>query len=507
MKDDYHRIALEGIRDIASPGAKAEIEFKKSTEEFLAFFLPTRVHINALDLDKFLILGSRGAGKTYLFGSLAKSDLQENLLKFFSRHHPWLNRTFLIVGFGNIPGIEQGVFPPLDVLESLAGDFKNKDKEWRIFWLGLLLGCLLRSGGILPTSEAIPEELKQSVRNTSRPSEWIPLVKSYLEKIYTFLDELDCYLENQNRWIMVIYDGLDKLSLSYYQLAPPIRALLSLWLDGWSRWSRIRGKIFLRTDLFRGEFLSFPDASKLKAHQIELSWTPLLLYFLVFKRMANVSETLRKFFEEIGALMGNKHPVFGWLPKPEESSFKKIIEEMIGTYMGSGPKKGRTYNWIPNHLQDANGVIMPRPMLNLFHFAACGRLERGIEKLRGRRLFLPEDLTGALKEVSEHRIGELLEEFPWLKLVKTHFQGLLMPVKRDDLLERLSFAVRSHQEERWPSRDPVTIINLLCEIGILEERSDGRFNVPDIYLFGFGMKRRGGPKRPKHGGKQMELAR
>jgi len=509
MNTKERKKALEEILAIVTPGAKAETEFSKNTEEFLSFFLPTRDHIEALDPDKFLILGSRGTGKTYLFGSLAKKEIQQNLLDFFRKHHSWLKQAIFIVGFAQIPGIEQYTFPTSDTLDEIAENFENKTREWRIFWLGLLLGCILRANLVeinnSHLNELLPKILKEKVKNTSQPSDWLSLVRQHLEKIYLFLDELDQYLTKQNCWLLIIYDGLDKLTLSYHRLAAPIRALLSLWLDNWARWNRIRGKIFLRTDLFRPEFLSFPDASKLKAHKVELSWFPLYLYFLVFKRMVNAGEIIRVLFEKLGVLYKERHPIFGWLPKPDENSFKKIIKEIIGPYMGSGPKKGRTYNWIPNHLQDANGVVMPRPMLNLFHFAARGRLERGLEKLKNNKLLLPEDLTGALKEVSDHRIEELLEEFQWVDFLRLYFRELSMPIEKSILLERIVLALEMKKEKRWPSHDPETILNLLKEIGILEERTDGRLNIPDIYLFGFGMKRKGGPKRPRQIKKQIDF--
>ena len=509
VNKEERKKALEEIRAIADQGAKAETEFKKNTEEFLSFFLPTWDHIEALDPDKFLILGSRGTGKTYLFGSLAQKEIQQNLVSFFCKHHPWLKQAIFIVGFGQIPGIEQYTFPASDILDKIAVDFKNEIHEWRLFWLGLLLGCILQTDSLKINSHIdaiLPEVLKKKAKNTTQPSEWLPLVAQYLEKIYLFLDKLDQYFTKQDRWLLIIYDALDKLTSSYHYLAAPIKALLSFWLGNWSRWSRIRGKIFLRTDLFRPEFLSFPDASKLKTHEVELSWSPLHLYFLVFKRMVNAGKVVRELLKTLGVLYEKKHPILGWLPKPNEDGFKKIIKEIIGPYMGSGPKKGHTYNWIPNHLQDANGVVMPRPMLNLFHFAAKGRLERGLEKLKNNKLLLPEDLSGALKEVSEHRIKELSEEFQWVNFLKPYFQGLSMPVEEQVLLDKIGVALKTKKDEIiWPSSDPETILNLLMEIGILEERTDGRLNVPDIYLYGFRMKRKGGPRRPKQTYQQREL--
>jgi hypothetical protein len=37
----------------------------------------------------------------------------------------------------------------------------------------------------------------------------------------------------------------------------------------------------------------------------------------------------------------------------------------------------------------------------------------------------------------------------------------------------------------------------LIQLGVVESRLDGRINIPEIYLYGFQVKRSGGVKRPK----------
>ena len=41
------------------------------------------------------------------------------------------------------------------------------------------------------------------------------------------------------------------------------------------------------------------------------------------------------------------------------------------------------------------------------------------------------------------------------------------------------------------------IFDMLLTLGIIMETNDGRVNVPEIYLYGFGLKRKGGIKRKK----------
>ena len=41
------------------------------------------------------------------------------------------------------------------------------------------------------------------------------------------------------------------------------------------------------------------------------------------------------------------------------------------------------------------------------------------------------------------------------------------------------------------------LMNLLMSLGIIQKNTDERINMPEIYLHGFGLRRRGGLRRPK----------
>jgi hypothetical protein len=61
-------------------------------------------------------------------------------------------------------------------------------------------------------------------------------------------------------------------------------------------------------------------------------------------------------------------------------------------------------------------------------------------------------------------------------------------------------AVRSTKwspEKQPPVQEPEEIMQYLIQLGVVESRLDGRINIPEIYLYGFQVKRSGGVKRPK----------
>lgn len=490
---------LDQLAGIA-PGLGVAEDERRDQADFLRNFLPLPDHARALEPDIFLILGGRGAGKTALFQALdfpqgleALSAGQKVALPFRPAETTW------VPAFGRAHS-DFSDFPPQEVLRPQL-DPEDRGKL-RAFWLGLAVGRLLnrldRTALGVDWAAALEPEERACLRETSRVSRWLPLAVDHLEDVNCSLDRLDKVLVQRGQWLFLTYDELDRLLLSYWDLGPPIRELLALWLDRWRRWERIRPKIFLRKDLFREEFLAFPDASKLRGHKVELSWQTSSLYRLVAKRMANAGPPLLRYLEShVRELpLRDVHPL-GLLPDGGDVGLRQLTETLVGQYMGTDKRKGVTYNWIPNHLQDGAGQIAPRSFLKLFSLAAERSREKATE-LRGAALLQPTDLQGALMDASNDRIQELQEEYPWIEALRWPLEGLKVPASPKDFRARLSQTQWSAQAQKTlRDASPQTVLELLRNIGVVTVRTDGRINVPEIYLHGFGLKRKGGIKRPR----------
>ena len=489
---------LELIVDIAPGKGTAEHE-SDDEEKFLKNFLPIADYRLVLEPNTLLILGGRGVGKTELFRLLAIPQGRESLVASLGvRSLPTLDKTTWIAGFGRTHKGEKR-FPTPESVEIEMG--KANSIEWRSFWIGLILGVLLQQQQDFKIKDFLTKQIETEIVNILRDdlsllSIWQPIVTQNLEKLNSVLDKLDQKLIEADDWLFVTYDELDRLVASYTALASPIRALLALWLDRWRRWDRIRPKIFLRTDLFREDFLSFPDASKLQAHQIRLEWKHSWLYQLLVKRLANSGIEMTEYLQNIPNLIIENKPSLGWTATSNEKLFEELIERMIGKYMGANAKKGITYRWIPNHLQDAGGRIAPRSFLKFFSLAAQSRIRQHSTVEQNTLLLQPSDLQGALMDTSDDRIRELQEEYPWLESLKTGLENLIAPMQKEIFLA----AIKSTEwmpEKSPPITNPEGILQYLLQLGIVESRSDERINMPEIYLYGFKVKRKGGVKRPK----------
>lgn len=492
---------LELMASIA-PGDGAAEEESNDDAIFLKNFLPIPNYRQVLEKNTLLILGAKGVGKTELFRLLAKPSGPAILVKNLKiRAFNDLEKTIWIAAFGRTKQKEK-TFPQQTTVQAQMQNASNLD--WRVFWIGLMLGIILRQDKISLKSswvDEIPLETRQLLINElPRLSAWFPLVHQNIEKINYALDVLDEKFIEDDEWLFVTYDELDRLLPSYNQLAAPIRELLAFWLEQRRRWQRITPKIFLRTDLFREEFLSFPDASKLKTYQINLEWKTPWLYQLLFKRLANSGKEMAEYLGHISQNFLKESEDMGLIiTPPTENYYQFMIGKIIAKFMGDNPRKGYTHNWIPNHLQDAGRRISPRSFLKLFLFAANHRLDEfGTQNLPGDQLLTPSDLQDALQKTSEYRIRELTDEYPWLAPLKDSLKDLRVPVEEEIFLDKLEKTAWSQETGKQPpTLKPEEIMGYLLQLGIIERRSDKRVNIPEIYMYGFCVKRPGGVKRRK----------
>ncbi len=258
----------------------------------------------------------------------------------------------------------------------------------------------------------------------------------------------------------------------------------------------IRPKVFVREDLFRASLSAFPDASKLDARSTSIEWRVEDLYRVLIKHMVNTSEELKTWVEGsrrgIPLTNGGK---LGWVP-PEslpEDTQKKFVDHLAGEQMGKGEKKGYTYRWIPNRLQDAHTRVVPRSILTLVRNAAEIALSRGPEA-QYLRILAPTELQGALEKTSNRRVEELKEEFP-VVLRLGNLSDQFVMLDRQRAVQLLAKPIAGNEDDF--GNEGESVLRALMDLGVVSVRPDRRIDVPDIYRYGFGIRRKGGVKRPR----------
>lgn len=482
--DDSRRRAL--LAELQAMGSDADAH-----GDIEQVFLPLPMHAAALQPGKLIVRGERGAGKTALF-HLLRALAQRSDASLAS-----------VFGSATVTGLwtegfsERGkAHPSTDVLDQLGNEVE--DNTLRSFWFGHLVGVLVEAFPDVdpPAGDFIARWRAQR----TEPRAWVDAAQAEVSTLTTWLDRLDDRCVRSDQWVFISYDHLDKIGV----VRPTVRrrfasTLLAMWLSLANRFERLRGKIFLREDLFQVALRGSTDASKLETRSVSLHWSTEDLYRVLIRHIA-ASEGLREWASSgRNALPLTERPPLGWFPPdalPEEGrcSQRTFAEKLVGELMGEGVKKGYTHRWIPNHLQDAYGLIVPRPMLNLIAFAAQWALQRG-PKATYSRLLHPTELQAALEKTSQYRATELQEEHPVVQRLEK-LRGLVLLAQRSAVVEALREPPIGAVPDGFGS-DGDAVFEDLERLGVLKVRTDGRVDVPDIYRYGFGIKRKGGVARPR----------
>ena len=482
------------LADLSQMGSSGRAE-GESSETFPKTFFPVAEHVRAFDPDVVLIVGERGSGKSELFRAVVRENLLESIIrrtpgsrlaKVSSQNAKWLPGHPLDKEFPDAAGLRR-------FMQAHPDDPEAVPNLW-FAYLARVLHEGLPQGNPLATSDLLnlPGREVDKIVGKFRAAKNQPLI---------LLDQLDKQLEREDRWIFVSYDELDVLGgYDWGAMVRAIQGLISFWAGYSRRWSRIRAKLFLRTDLFRRHWQALgADLSKLAANRAEISWSDRNLYAMLVKRIANSSFALREYCER-SRLRFDDDPKLGLIPQLEKAEdARPLIERMVGQYMGANVKKGSAFRWLLSHVRDGNERAMPRALVRLIEEAA--QQERDVPRATHTRLLAPASVRRALDKVSgEHVLQVNTHELPWLPGVARRLKGEGVPIERryaEKALARDWDGDWGEQTQpiRPPVEKPSDLVDYLVDIGVFRLRPGGRIDVPDLFLAGLGMTRKGGVAR------------
>ncbi|MEO7596468.1 MAG: hypothetical protein ABI134_34985 [Byssovorax sp.] len=348
----------------------------------------------------------------------------------------------------------------------------------RAFWMAHLLRRVNEAvPGVVKVPAALDIVLSAPAADVAA---WLPVAEANLGAVNAALDAANRALAAAGRTVVATYDNLDRLGQFDLTVRRRyISTLLALWLSLSSRYQNLRGKIFLRDDLFDAGELGFADATKLRPKSEALVWDAAALYRVAVRHLANESETMRAWLQTIPGLMLVDRGELGWMPgeMPDDVQYA-FGGKLAGKVIGKGVIKGYTSKWIIGRLQDANKRITPRSMLWFLGFAGKSAQQRGPN--RRATLVSADDLLVALRQASRERVQEIKEEYDLMARFE-NLRGMKIPLDKGEVMTRLGKAQRG-EPAGIPDRGDL-VFNELCRIGVLRPLDGEQVDVPDIYRY------------------------
>jgi len=450
-------------------------------------FAPTS-HSKALDPATTLVLGARGAGKSFWASVLYNSDTRHLAAELYPRLG--LDRLQVQIGFGGVgrAGVSK------DVIDKLVPQGQERATAG-LFWQAVIAGAALKVTE--PGQNHSPRTILDRLAD---PQDWADTMA-----------EVDDKLLERGETLLIVFDALDAISEDWKRLSRIIDALMSsVWsLRGFNA---IRAKLFMRADQLSELTLRFVELPKLRSGAAKLGWKQADLYGLMFARLAfdeGAEKAFGRLLEAIGLgkVPGRQEELRTWKLSSHESHQEKLFMAMAGSFMGVGPRKGKTFDWPYNHLADGLGDVTPRSFLILMQNAA----ERSQSRDAGAFILLPQTIRDGLRAASKVRIEQLNTEYPWIKRVLQPLAGLRVPAEPQVLFDAwaenatveaaVKIARREHalppvligssRKSDLSDQEP-DLANRLIMMGVLTRRPDGRYDMPDLFRIGAALLKKGG---------------
>ena len=468
------RAALAALPEAASHGEASAPE---------QVYLP-RSHLKAMHPDNLLVTGMRGAGKTFWWAALQNVSVRRLLASNIDLL-PLSENDVVRTGFGVIPAPDD--YPSKDVLQRLIAQGVEPRMIWRT----------VQSWQLAPGRHPLRQQRSWLERAT--------YVRANPETIERLFQERDLEFGHKGAYFMILFDALDRCADDWQDIYPAIRGLLQTALDMRS-YRRLRVKVFLRSDqVDESTIADFPDASKVISSAVELNWPRRELYGLLWHYLANRrnGELFRIFFGgRWSSVDVGEHSVYS-VPRRivTEDHQRDKFHQLVGPWMGRGPKRGFPYTWIPNHLGDTEGRVSPRSFLVALRNAADDTADEHPEHPFALHY---DSIKRGVQEASKLRVNELREDYPWVDRVLTPLAGMAVPCAFDEIAERWrAERVPDRLEEDAKQDDvklppqhvdqgPDGVRSDLESLGVFQRLLDGRVNIPDVFRVGYGLGRKGG---------------
>ena len=347
-------------------------------ENFLTkdFYIRTCME-DIFNLDKFLLIGGKGSGKTAFYNALKNNNFIEHLQRKANK----LQQRFLFIDIISLRSDKQkNKYFPVTELEN----YKDKDKDLRFykrFWQVYILNSLaLEENNIKWQNNNFSFNFKPIDFNDKQKSKVEKFLYTYINKEFELVEDefqrLDDFLKKWDISLMLTFDQLDFI-------VPPNmwgKAVIPLIDFAKSNsYYKIYPKLFIRRDLFE-KVSNYTNKESLRdSNSINLEWNKDEIFGFFFKIIFSYSK--EEFFKIMEIYNGENKKFINPIKNEIEKKYNQIplekyylyplIETFFGKYAYVGrnnfykKKFGYMYDWFYTNLKNANDTISLRPFLDL----------------------------------------------------------------------------------------------------------------------------------------------
>lgn len=441
-------------------------------------------HAAALDPNTPIVVGSRGAGKSFWSGVLGQTDTRLAASEAYPRLG--LKDTHVYFGYTGVAG-ENGI--GVDALNACV-PVSGSREDAKAFWWATILRALWSND-------------KRGVTKLSEATAFCKVWELREEE----LNLQERRLSAAGDKVLIVFDALDTVAIDWERRRLLTEALLEVvWAT--RAYRQIKVKLFLRPDQIDDDALKFVELPKLRTGAVRLAWGDQDLYGLFFSRLAlskntEVSRAFKKVLKSVNLGLATNKSVLSrqWSLVYDRDDQVRVMEMLAGPYMASGVhgyKKGRTYAWPLTHLADAFNEVTPRSFLGLMIAAAK------TSSIPDDGSISPDGLRHGLRAASRTRVDQLHLEFPWIKGVLAPLSGLLLPQKDQAVfkpwkqaktLEKVKEDARTNSylpPFHNAAENEEALFVALEGIGVMFRRKDNRLDMPDLFRVAAKLLKKGG---------------
>ncbi|ERJ00204.1 MULTISPECIES: P-loop ATPase, Sll1717 family [Eubacteriales] len=459
-------------------------------------FIQTKNFDEFLDPNTALLLGSKGAGKSALYRLFTK---YEESAREMAQHA--IDNVYLVagVGFKDVAEMDD-----MQLLNQIESQNISPEAAWKIYITYKIIHSLYKSYSIvcgkngrrvLQKSHSIkdyrisailkrlyecfigePPQLEQiDFKDVS-----ILLSKNSKVSIYELLSEINDYLVSEKKTVWLLLDKIDELFPNKANVRKEcIEGLFLAYIDFVSRYSNIKLKIFLRTDIWNT--LSFVNKSHLTDKTTIITWHEDSLKHLLVKR-AVYNKTIRKYVEE------SAH-TDSW-----EKDVNGCFNALFPPKVYPGPREAKTMSWIIERSKDGLGGVYPREIINFGNYSKQEELKLKEELDReinpNTSLISGLSIRNAFSYVSTVKVQSYLSEFRYLSKHFERFTGQQTAEYSQEEIIKLMENLQPEGED---------MIRQLHETGVISYSSgqiltrDAKIVVPRLFRSGLGIVTFGRP--------------